>query len=164
MWRPAPRLFATRQPGKHNRVRHGRVPDTIIVGHASALPPKADISRAHWDAPVKHETSSVVGRYQKPIETYRQPFCTRTGTSYAAHHVSLWHWLDRYKISRSPFSDLGSSGTGRMSAPRPFPSQSQHTRVPHPVLFSCPWSLPKDVSAKLIGFARRSALVMQLCR
>src|SRR5262249_4575625 len=47
----------------------------------------------------------------------------------------------RYKISKSSFSDLGSSGTGRMSAPRPFPSQSQHTRVPHPVLFSCPWSL-----------------------
>jgi len=43
VWRPAPRLFATRQPGKHNRVRHGRVPDTIIVGHASALPPKADV-------------------------------------------------------------------------------------------------------------------------
>src|SRR5262249_54130777 len=44
-------------------------------------------------------------------------------------------------ISQSSFSDLGSSGTKRMSAPKPFPSQSQHTRVPHPVLFSCHSSL-----------------------
>jgi len=35
------------------------LPDTQIPAARlmSALPPKADISRAHWDAPVKHETS-----------------------------------------------------------------------------------------------------------
>jgi len=70
----------------------------------SALPPKADIQvdcpiqkekppdvvrgfvepDAHdvevgMATPVKHETSIALSvRCQKPIETYRQPFCTRT--------------------------------------------------------------------------------------
>jgi len=88
-------------------------------------------------AGAEHELSIALPlKCQNTIATCPQLFCSRTWISCAAHHVSLSQWLGRYTISQSPFSALGSSGTGRLSGPSRFPPRSK--RVPHSVSSSCP--------------------------